>query len=320
VPERPVLCFGETLIDLIASDGATDLQHAGAFAARPGGAPANAAVGLARLGVATGFCGVVGADPFGERLRATLAAENVDVSRLRSTTDADTTIAFAWKNERGDGAFRLVRMADKLLSSEDAESARIEATAAIVVGSVALSAEPSRAAINRAVEIAATNGVPICFDVNVRPSLWGSRDDALDACEPILAASTLIKLSLDDGKALFDDVAEPAQLYEKLADFRAPFVVITDGERGAWFVDRKAAPADGLQFSSRFHVDAIDPTGAGDAFTATAIACLIARDWSALTASDVRRASAAGALATTKRGAMEALPTAADIDAFLSSR
>ena len=94
-PQRPVLSIGETLIDIIATDGAPSLVEAREFVARAGGAPANVAVALARLGVASAFCGVVGADPLGERLIAELRAERVDVSRLRQTDAAPTTIAFA---------------------------------------------------------------------------------------------------------------------------------------------------------------------------------------------------------------------------------
>src|SRR4051812_12478140 len=163
-----VLSFGETLIDLIASDGSTALEEAASFVARPGGAPANAAVALSRIGVASGFCGVIGNDPFGAKLRATLSADNVDISRLRGTDEADTTIAFAWKDARGDGHFRLLRMADRLLDLPDVAAANVQDAAAIVVGSVALSAEPSRGAVTEAVRISASAGVPICFDVNMR--------------------------------------------------------------------------------------------------------------------------------------------------------
>jgi len=99
---------------------------------------------------------------------------------------------------------------------------------------------------------------------------------------------------------------------------RARFIVITDGERGAWFVDRTSTAAD-LEFVARFNVDAVEPTGAGDAFAAAVISCLIEHDWTALTAHDVRYAAAAGALATTRPGAMEALPTRADIERFLEN-
>lgn len=314
----PVLCLGETLIDLIASDGATRLESAGAFVARSGGAPANASVALARLGVASAFCGVVGADPFGERLRATLAGHGVDVSRLRSTTEAETTIAFAWKDDRGDGHFQLVRLADRLLSARDVETAGIEHCAAIVVGSVALSAEPSRTGIAGAMQLANAANVPVCFDVNLRPSLWPSRAAAMSACVPILAGATLIKLSLDDGRALYDGVGDAESLLRSIAGYPARFVVITDGARGAWFIDRNSM--DKLAHVPSFTVAAVEPTGAGDAFGAALVARLITREWKGLTVDDVRFASAAGALATTKSGAMEALPARAEIEAFLASQ
>lgn len=316
----PVLCIGETLIDLIVSDGPARLQDAGSFVARTGGAPANAAVALARLGVPSAFCGVIGADPFGDRLRTTLASAGVDVSRLRATPDAETTIAFAWKDERGDGYFRLLRMADRLLSESDVESARINQTAAVVVGSVALSAEPSRLAVTRAAGLASQAGVPVCFDVNLRPSLWTSQDSALAACEPIFFQATLLKMSLDDGRALYPGVEDAAALLAIIERYPARFIVITDGERGAWFADRTRASNAGLEFAGRFTVSAIEPTGAGDAFAAAVIARLMDREWGALTLDDVRFASAAGALATTKPGAMEALPTRRDIEKFLSER
>jgi fructokinase len=313
----PVLSIGETLIDLIAADGAPNLQDVTTFVARTGGAPANVAVALARLGVPSAFCGVVGADPFGDKLKTALAGYGVDVSRVRSTAEAETTIAFAWKDARGDGHFRLLRMADRLLSDTDVEAARVPQAAAVVLGSVSLAAEPSRRAVQRAAEIAAVDDVPICFDVNLRPSLWPSAAVARHACEPILADATLLKMSLDDGRALFPGVGDAAALVTAVRASRARFIVVTDGERGAWFVDRTRNRDADLEFVARFRVDAIEPTGAGDAFTAAVISRLIERDWTALTAPDVRYASAAGALATTRPGAMEAVPMRADIERFL---
>ncbi|MBX3070337.1 MAG: carbohydrate kinase [Thermomicrobiales bacterium] len=199
MPAAPgsVICIGEILIDLISSNG-DSLEVAESFAIRSGGAPANAAVGLARLGVRSAFCGVVGDDSFGVRLRRTLARASVDTSPLRSDPDQHTSLAFAWKDERGDGHFRFLRMADVMLGPEDVDNAGIDRAAAIVVGSVSLAAEPSRSAIYRAVEIAKAHGVPVCFDVNVRPTLWPDRQSIIDACQPILDAASVIKVSLDD--------------------------------------------------------------------------------------------------------------------------
>src|ERR671917_256738 len=149
-----ILAMGEVLVDFIVADSATSLESAETFVARSGGAPANASVAMARLGLASAFCGVVGADQFGSRLQAELAAEGVDTSRLRQSREAATTLAFAWKDPGGDGHFWLLRGADALLVEADASAAGIASLGALVVGSVALSAQPSRSAIERAVEFA----------------------------------------------------------------------------------------------------------------------------------------------------------------------
>src|ERR687894_2464070 len=115
-----VLAIGEVLVDFIVADSATSLESAETFVARSGGAPANASVAMARLGLASAFCGVVGDDQFGSRLQAELAAEGVDTSRLRQSNEAATTLAFAWKDPDGDGHFRLLRGADALRGEADA--------------------------------------------------------------------------------------------------------------------------------------------------------------------------------------------------------
>ena len=313
---RPVLSLGETLIDLIVADGAGSLELAGAFIARPGGAPANVAVALARLGVPAAFAGVVGDDPFGRKLRAVLDAEAVDTSRLRTTDRAATTLAFAWKDARGDGHFWLLRQADRFLSPDDVAAAGIGDLAALVVGSVALAADPSRSAIERAAELAWRAQVPICFDVNLRPTLWPDLGVARGACLPIVQSATLLKLSLDDARHLFDAGDDPLSVLAHLRRLPPRFVVLTDGARGAWYAVRGT---DEVRHVPAFAVEAVEPTGAGDAFTAALLSRLLARGWSGLDEADVSFASAAGALATLKPGAMDGLPTAAELEAFLAA-
>ncbi len=319
-----VLSLGETLIDLIASDGATSLKEASTFQARPGGAPANVAVALARLSDPSAFAGVVGADPFGERLHDSLIAERVDVSRLRSTPQAETTLAFAWKDARGDGHFRLLRGADTLLDDNDIEAAAIQDTLAIVVGSVALAGEPSRAAITSATLRAAQAKVPVCFDVNVRPSLWPNLHVVRDACLPILRHATLVKMSLDDARFLFTTI-DPATIVDEVWSLRSPrpddarlSVVLTDGAQGCWYASPSAD--EPVRHVPAFPVEAVEPTGAGDAFTAALISRLIAGHWGPLEDADVRYAAAAGAFATTRPGAWDGLPTLAELNRFISEQ
>jgi fructokinase len=304
------------LIDFIVADGSASLDTAEAFVARAGGAPANVAVALARLGVASAFCGVVGSDPLGSRLQRTLHAEGVDTSRLRQSGDAATALAFAWKDDRGDGHFWLLRGADITLSPTDIAAAGIGDCAALVVGSVSLAAQPARDAILRAVATAADRQVPVVFDVNLRPTVWSDPAAALPLCEDVARHSRVVKLSLDDAKGLYGASANPDSVIAHLLGLGATAVVLTDGERGCWFASRAdSRPAH----VPAFPVAAIEPTGAGDAFTAALIDRLLPSAWSAVTPDDVRYAAAAGALATTQQGAWEGLPTRRQLDDFVAT-
>jgi fructokinase len=313
---RPVLSIGETLIDIIATDGAPSLVEARDFVALAGGAPANVAVALARLSIPSAFCGVVGADPLGERLIAELRAERVDVSRLRQTDAAPTTIAFAWKDERGDGRFWIMRGADLELSAEDADRAGVSSLMALVLGSVSLAAPTSRAAVLHAVALANRDNVPVVFDVNLRPSVWNDPREAIVLCESVASRSTMVKLSLDDAVGLYGPGVSGEEACAAVLALGAPTVVLTDGARGCWFAN---ATGDEVHFVPAYSVDAIEPTGAGDAFAAGIIARAIASGWAPLQREDVQFAAAAGALATTKRGAWDGLPTPEQLEAFLAS-
>jgi fructokinase len=308
-----VLSLGEVLIDMIVSDGSPTLEDAGEFTARPGGAPANVAVALRRLGVPSAFCGAVGDDPFGSRLRRVLLADNVDTGSLKVVPGASTTLAFAWKTERGDGQFRLVRLADVLLSELDIELAGIADRAAIIVGSVALTASPSREAIYRAVELASEAGVPVCFDVNMRPSLWESGERAREICQPVLDRTTILKLSVDDADVLFG-LRHPDEIFAARVGSDA-VRLLTDGGRGAWFRNESGE----VEHVPAFPIDPVEPTGAGDAFTAAVVSRYLASQ-RAPNRDDIAFASAAGAITATRIGAIESLPTRAEIEQFLSSR
>lgn len=310
-----VICFGEILIDLIVSRG-NSLESAESFDIQPGGAPANVAAGLARLGVPVSFCGVVGDDPFGTRLRGVLESIAVDISLVRTEPDQHTTMALAWKDDRGDGHFRLLRMADACLSPADAESAGIRDAAAIVVGSVSLAAEPSRAAIYRAVAIATDARVPVCFDVNMRPTLWDDQQAVVAACRPVLEAASVIKLSKADAEGLGITTSVPERVIDAVAVDPDQLIVLTDGARGAWAGRRGAL----LGYVPAFPVESVDPTGAGDAFMAALIARLIERQWRDLGPPDLRFAAATGALATRRRGGIAALPSSAEVVAFLDDQ
>jgi fructokinase len=96
------VCFGELLIDFVATERGVSVGAAPGFHKAPGGAPANVAAGLAKLGVSTGFMGQVGDDFFGHFLAQTLAEGGVNIEGLRFSEEAMTMLAFVAVDEAGE--------------------------------------------------------------------------------------------------------------------------------------------------------------------------------------------------------------------------
>jgi fructokinase len=315
-----VICLGELLIDFVPTVTPTSLLDAPAFKKAPGGAPANVAVGLARLGVSSAFMGKVGDDPFGHFLADTLAAAGVDVGTLRFTHEARTGLAFVSLRADGDREFMFYRhpSADMLLTPEEIDTTALDAARALHYGSISLISEPSRSATLHAIEVAKQAGCLISCDPNLRVPLWPDAASARDGMLLALAQAQVVKISDDELKFLTgsdDPSAARAQLWcEDTA-----LMLITGGPEGCLYLT-----AEGEGHVAGFEVDAIDTTGAGDGFVAGILQGLvrdpkIVRDETRLRTL-CRFANAVAAIATTERGAIPAMPTPDQVHRLLSDQ
>ncbi len=151
-----VITHGEMLIDFVPTVSGVTLIEVPAFVKAPGGAPANVAVGLARLGVAAGFMGQVGDDAFGHFLAQTLRANQVDVSGLRFSSEARTMLAFVSLRADGERDFMFYRhpSADMLYQPQDVNADYVRSAKIVHFGSISLISEPARSATLHAVQIA----------------------------------------------------------------------------------------------------------------------------------------------------------------------
>ena len=313
--DRPVLCIGECLIDLIALEGGT-LAEATLLAIREGGAPANVAVGLSRMGTSSAFCGVVGNDPFGDRLRQVLAENRVNVDHLHVTDKAETSVAYAWRDQRGDGHFQLLRRADCRLSATFTTGAiKALQPVAIVVGSVSMATAISKLGVTAAIRTATKMDIPIVVDLNIRLSQWKSVDRLRRVLPGLIRQATLIKLSIDDARSAWD-LEGPEEIRAHVGQWTMCAMVITDGPRGAFAFQDGQSDFDQVP---GFPVKATEPTGAGDAFLAGLISRLVESGWQSISPGDMRFAMAAGAITTTRAGALAALPNRDEVEHFLLS-
>ncbi len=311
------LCIGELLIDFVSTTPDVTLADAPGFVKAPGGAPANVAVGLAKLGIDAGFIGKVGADAFGDFLRETLAQHSVNTDYLIADDTSRTTLAFVATRSDGmkDITFYRHPGADTQLSPNEIDEEYIQSAELFHYGSVSLSHSPSREATLKAIHCAKAGGALLSYDVNLRLMLWDNANDAKRRIWEVMPHADIVKISEEEWDFIMGDVnfASGAQ---RLIAQGATLVVVTLGEKGCYYTNGRAAgTVDGIA------VNVADTLGAGDAFVAAMLSQLIqhehlkALDTEQLDAI-MRYANAAGALATQKVGVIPALPTAAEIEAF----
>ncbi|MCB9946744.1 MAG: fructokinase [Rhodospirillaceae bacterium] len=314
------VCLGELLIDFVPTVTGTSLVDAPAFKKAPGGAPANVAVGLARLGASAAFMGKVGDDPFGHFLADTLAAAGVDVAPLVFTGKARTALAFVSLRADGEREFMFYRhpSADMLFAPEDVDVDLIARARLLHFGSISLIDEPCRGATLHAVREARAAGLLISYDPNLRLALWRDSDAARAGMMLGWPNADVIKVSEDELDFLTGE-ADPVRAARSLWHDRLRLLVVTRGRDGCLYLTRQfAGDLPG------FAVEAVDATGAGDAFVAGLLAGLLADPTVSEDEARLRElcrfANAAGALATTGRGAIPALPDRARVLDFLDQQ
>ncbi|NEX80989.1 aminoimidazole riboside kinase [Aeromonas rivipollensis] len=297
--------MGDAVVDLIPEGELHYLKC-------PGGAPANVAVGVARLGGESAFIGRVGADPFGRFMADTLVAEGVDIRHLTQDPAHRTSTVLVELDEAGERSFTfMVRpSADQFL--EPADLPRFEAGQWLLSCSIALANEPVRSSCLQAMATIKEAGGRVCFDPNLRPEVWGKPAEMLPQVSAAIALADVVKLSVEELQLLSGE----DDLLAGLATLSGPaLVLVTRGAAGV------VARLDGdlLEWVGP-KVTPLDTTGAGDAFVAGLLAALAEGErlpaLSELPAI-LAQAHGCGALATTAKGAMTALPTRTELDAFL---
>jgi fructokinase len=314
------ICLGELLIDFVPTVTGTSLIDAPAFKKAPGGAPANVAVGLVRLGTPSAFMGKVGDDPFGHFLANTLAEAGVDVRPVRFSAEARTALAFVSLRADGEREFMFYRhpSADMLFEPAEVDVDVVRSAKLLHYGTISLISEPSRSATLHAIELAKEAGCIVSCDPNLRLALWPGPNAARDGLLGAIAQAQVVKLS-DDELRFLTDSDDPAAARQHLWHDRLELMVVTLGAAGCVYF---TPDLDGVVVG--FGVEAVDATGAGDGFVAGLLHGLLA-DWSGLkeearVRSICRMANAVGALTTTERGAIPALPSRARVERFLQEQ
>jgi fructokinase len=315
-----VICIGEVLFDLISDEPGVPLEAVRSWTPYPGGAPANVACGLSKLGIQTAFIGSVGQDAMGAELSETLRSHPINLSGLQLIPGYPTRSVLVTRSVQGDRSFAAFgddrsteSFADTQLSAHHLPKELFTPDSYLVTGTLGLAASGSAKAIYSAIEFVKEQGGTIVTDLNWRPVFWPEPNAAQPLILDLLTRTDIFKLT-DEEAQLFFQTEDPQEIQSRYPNLKA--VLLTQGEKGC-----KYWISGNMGEMPAFEMDVEDTTGAGDAFLAGFLSQYIENPQGftdrRLTELAIRYASAAGALTTLKRGAIVALPTPAELAAFL---
>lgn len=317
-----IICMGELLAEFVATQVNVSLADAPGFIKAPGGAPANVAVAVKRLGMSAGFAGKVGDDPFGVFLRQSLEADGVDTTYLLADRCARTTAVFVavWDDGHKDLCFYRNPGADMMLTPDEITPSMFDGARCFHYGSISFIDEPSASAQRKALDLARARGLMISYDPNYRPTLWPSVEQAKEVIQDSFRYCHLAKISQEEWQVATGQ-ADLQGGIRAVLDKGVELLVISRGEQGAL-----ATNGDYFIEMPPFPVKVVETTGAGDGFMAAMITRLLpqrealgslANIPEAVVRDALRFANAVGALTCTKMGAIPALPTTAEVEVFL---
>ncbi|HBA7886458.1 TPA: aminoimidazole riboside kinase [Escherichia coli] len=300
-----VWVLGDAVVDLLP-------ESDGRLLPCPGVAPANVAVGIARLGGTSGFIGRVGDDPFGALMQRTLLTEGVDITYLKQDEWHRTSTVLVDLNDQGERSFTfMVRpSADLFLETTDLPCWRHGEW--LHLCSIALSAEPSRTSAFTAMTAIRHAGGFVSFDPNIREDLWQDEHLLRLCLRQALQLADVVKLSEEEWRLISGKTQNDRDICALAKEYEIAMLLVTKGAEGVVVCYRGQ-----VHHFAGMSVNCVDSTGAGDAFVAGLLTGLSSTGLST-DEREMRRiidlAQRCGALAVTAKGAMTALPCRQELE------
>jgi fructokinase len=315
-----ISCIGELLVDFVSTASGVTLADAPGFRKLAGGAPANVAVGLAKLGVRSAFIGKVGNDAFGRFLISQLRRHRVNVTGIRLDEQFKTRLAFISLTKSGERDFEFWEQhpADEQLAKADIAMANLLRSGIVHISSFLLLSEPSRSTILNLAEMLRKKRCLISFDPNIRLSLWKSPGEAKKLLLKMIRFTSILRLNEDEARFLTDK-KKLRDVAKRLLSLGPDIIVVTRGSKGCAAFTRHSNIS-----LAAFHVKAVDTTGCGDGFLAGFLRGIVhaKKPISEFTTGDLTAicgfANTVAALTAKKHGAIPALPTLQEVEKFLS--
>lgn len=310
-----LFCIGEILIDFIAERQGSDLTKVLTFTKKAGGAPANVAVSIAKLGGKSYLAGAVGDDPFGEFLITVLNDHSVSADYIQKT-DSFTSLAFVSLAENGERDFIFNRGADAFLSYDERLSSNFKNNIVHFGAATSFLGGDLEKTYTLYLKDALKSNAFISFDPNFRIDLWKNNEKKfIKKCLPFIEKADFSKFSIEELQLLSGE-KEMKTACEKFHKYGTKIIAVTMGARGTYLSTRSEQKT-----IESIKVKPVDTTGAGDAFVGCVLKQLseletpktVLNDFSTLSKM-IKKANIAGAITTTKYGAIASLPTWGQIE------
>lgn len=306
-----IVSFGEILLDTFS-------DRDGRNQAFVGGAPFNVAYQAWKMGNEVLFVGNVGNDSAGKRIRRFFQEEGLDERGIRVDQKRKTTISKV-ELKKGERSFSFERenTADPYFDENSLDF--ISLAEVVHVGSLMLSVKEGRDFASKIISFAKAQKKILSFDVNYREDVFKNRDRAISIYEEFYPQFDIVKFSQDELK-LFTGENDVAVALGRLK--KGPkMILVTLGKEGS------LAYLNGCIYKEKsFDVNSIDTTGAGDAFFGTFLSEVDSIGFTemnlmpSLLQSSLKFSNIAGALATTKKGAVPAIHSYKEINSFLEQQ
>lgn len=307
---------GSAFVEFAPTKMRVSLSEVGLFRLGIGGSAANTSVALSRLGTKVGLITAVGNDDLGSYVLEVLRSDKVDVSRVKRVAGSRTGLSFYSVDVRGTKTYHFYRFPgysapEATLSAEDLDRKYMSSAKAMVMGEASVRQRPSRNLAEAAVMTAKSRGAIILYDPNFRPSLWNSKDEAIEVTRRFVSLSSIITPNLEEALLITGRKSAESAI-EDLKDLCGGVVAVKQADKGCTI-------ATGCEIVRvpPFRIHAVDDTGAGDAFAAGLLVGVLrglrAQDAAVL-------ANAVAALKVSALGGAQAMPTLSKLKRFLRLR
>ena len=324
-----LVAIGRANLDLYAQDLGASFEDVTGFDAMVGGSPTNIAIGASRLGMDTMMLTAVGTDRTGDFVLRYLADEGVDTSFVPRIEGKLTSLALLGVQPPDSFPLSFYREdpADIYLTPSDVEAVDMSKVRAVEVSGNALARGSCVAAVRQLLQAAADHNVTVYMDVDLRPSEWAKPSDYGAAIRSVVSEVDVLIGTEEEFFAAFMEHPEAVMAGERIPESSGPELAATVssllGDRPGVIVTKRGPNGATVDSAERsidvpgFPVDVVNTVGAGDSFAAGLISSrLKGLDWEVST----RFANACGAITVTRHGCASALPTMAEVDAFLAER